>query len=446
MNNKKYYGLQTELALNNFPFSTTPTALELILAICQIKMAAAKANYLTGHLEKEISQAIIQACQETLEGKYANQFVTPWLQGGAGTSVNMNVNEVIANRATEILKRKKLTVHPNDHVNMSQSTNDVNPSALKIACLNLSQELLKSLDQLIESLEQKAREFKQVIKLARTHLQDAIPMTLGEEFQSYADIIKNDKLRIVQSLNYMSKLNLGGTVIGNRVNASLAYQKEVYIQLQQITHLQLNPATNLMSQTSSQTDFLNLSQVLVILCLDCSKIASDIRLLSSGPRGGLQEISLPKVQAGSSIMAGKVNPVLAESVNQLYFLVSGNNLSIEQAVHGAQLELGVMFPLIAEKLIVSVKLTTEVLTNFASKCITKIIANPDRCKELLENSTAYATFLVPVLGYDQVTKIVQECLEKQISIRDIILKKGLMTEAEFNKHIVIAATLENNKF
>lgn len=357
------------------------------------------------------------------------------MQGGAGTSINMNVNEVLANRATEIIQKqgKKITVHPNDHVNRSMSTNDANPSAIKIASVSLAQNLEKTLDGLALSLEKKSKQFKDVVKLARTHLQDAVPTTLGAEFGSYAAIIRWHQEKINRVLAFMESLNLGGSAIGNSVNASPKYIKTVYKELNKITGQKFRPAKNLMSQTSSQTDFLAISQAVTALCVDLSKIASDFRLLASGPRGGLGEIKLAELQKGSSIMPGKVNPILPETVNQLYYLISGNNITIEHAAHAAQLELGVMFPTIADRLLQSLKLTAEVVEQFTKNCVDKIQANKARAKELLEKSTAYATLFTPVLGYDVVSAAVKECLATNKTFREIILEKKLLTNQEFEK-------------
>lgn len=421
---KKLFGKQTEAALDNFPFSTHHTQMMWVYAICEIKKAAALANFQSGNLPHKVSLKIIKACDQILEGKFDDQFVTSSLQGGAGTSVNMNVNEVIASI---------VGVHPLDDVNKSQSTNDVNPSALRIVCIRLVRNVLRSSDRFILALKKKAEEFSHILKLARTHLQDAVPITLGEEFLSYASLIEDDKKRLESAIDFLSFLNLGGTAVGNGINASKEYTKAVYKELNQIIKLNVKPAANFMSKTSSQTDFCFLSQALVTLCLDASKIASDLRILSSGPGGGIGEITLAKMQDGSSIMPGKVNPVIAESVNQLYFLVSGNNVTIESAAHGAQLELGVMLPIIADNLITSLKLTQEVLSNFAVQCVSKITANKKRCLEILESSTAYATILTPILGYDIVAEAVSKSVTNNLSIREVIIEEGLMSEEDFNK-------------
>ena len=298
MENHQYFGPQTQQAIVNFPFDLPKVRLELIYGISQIKKAAAKANQLIGDLDEQRSIAIIQACDEILEKKLDEQFMTVSLQGGAGTSINMNINEVVAARATEILKNKgeNISVHPNDHVNKAQSTNDVNPSGLKICCLELMKKLIPELDRLQQSFLKKAREYKNVKKLARTHLQDAIPTTFGEEFSSYASIIKRDKRRIEEAGTYLHELSLGGTAIGNCINASKQYIKAVYKVLNQETGLKLKLAENLMSQTSSQSDFCHLSAALNILGTDLSKIADDLRFMASGPLGGIGEIKLANLQ------------------------------------------------------------------------------------------------------------------------------------------------------
>lgn len=441
--NNIYYGKETQRAIRNFPFSKNPVPKELIYAIVEIKKAAAIANFNVGDLEKGNKDAIVETCDEILTSKYDNQFITPGLQGGAGTSINMNVNEVIAARASEILKEKGklLQIHPLDHVNRSQSTNDVNPSALKIACIRLTQKLLKDLKEIVlVSFEKKASEFKDIPKLGRTHLQDAVPTTLGAEFQAYYEILKRDRKRIEGILEYFYDLNLGGTAIGNSINASVSYIKAIYKELSLLTGYSLKPAKDLMSQTSSQTDFCMLSQSLVLLTLDMSKISSDIRLIGSGPKGGLGEIKIRELQAGSSIMPGKVNPILPESVNQLYFLVSGHNLTIEHSAHASQLELGVMFPILADRIVLSLKLTREILTNFSLQCVNYIEADPIQCREHLEKSTAYATLLTPILGYDKVSNIVKESLKTGRTLRDLVVSKKIMTEGEFDKAIKIINT------
>lgn len=427
--NKILYGKQTKAAIENFPFDYPLAHLEFYHAMVMIKKAAATANFKAGKLTLEKSKKIVEACDEILKGKYDDQFVVKGLHGGAGTSVNMNVNEVIANLSG---------THPNDDVNSSQSTNDVNPSALKIASIKIAERLLKSLEYLIKTIEGRVGEFNTVRKLARTHMQDAVPTTLGDEFQAYADIIRRDKKRIEDSLSYLYELNLGGTAIGNSINAPKIYIETVYPELKKITGIkQLKPLENLMSGTSSDTDFCQLSSAVNLLCLDISKIANDLRFLSSGPRGGIGEISFLEMQQGSSIMPGKVNPIICETMNQIYFQVDGRNTTIHHAAEGAHLELGVMLPAIADSLITMLKIVDSGLKLFADRGIKKIIVNKERCLELLEQSTAYATLLTPKLGYDTVSKIVKEAISRGKTLREVVLEKRLLTEEEFEKLITI---------
>ena len=429
MNNKILYGPQTKASLENFPFDYHKVLKEFVYAMVMIKKAAAVANFKAGKLDKKLSEKIVFACDEILTGKYDDQFVVSAHHGGAGTSVNMNVNEVIGTLAG---------AHPNDHVNSSQSTNDVNPSALKIASIKLTEKLLKSLNYLISVFNEKSKEYQDVRKLARTHIQDAVPTTLGAEFGSYRDILKRDKKRIENALTYFYELNLGGTAIGNSINAPKEYIKNVYPELQKVTGINnLVPADNLMSQTSSDTDFCFLSTTINILCLDISKMSIDFRFMASGPKGGIGEISFKELQPGSSIMPGKVNPVIAETMNQTYYLVSGKNLGIHQAAEASQLELGVMLPIIADSLITILKVVDTALKLFTDRGIKNIVVNRERCLEHLEKSTAYSTLLTPRLGYDAVSKVVKESVATGRTMREIILEKKLLTEAELEKLLII---------
>lgn len=426
---KKYYGYQTELAIGNFPFDSYPRVdLDFIYAICDIKEAAAIGHKAVGEIKSEVANAIIKACYQLRAGEFNSQFILPGLQGGAGTSLHMNVNEVIASRATEIIKDNggNITVRPNDDVNLGQSTNDVGPSALKLASIRLVEHFLKTLDLAVDAFGKKANEFKEIPKLGRTHLQDAVPTTLGAIFKSYGDTIRRGRTRLEGVLPYLYELNLGGTAIGNSVNATAKYIKEDYIALRRVTGISnLKPAKNLMSQTSGQSDFLMLAQTLTSITLDFSKIANDLRLLSSGPSGGIAEIKLKGLQPGSSIMPGKVNPVMPETVNQLYFLVSGNGLAVEHAVHAAQLELGVMVPIMADRIINSLKIADDVIGAFVNECVIHIEADEQRCRELLEKSTAYATALTPILGYEKVSKMVKEAKHKGSNLADLLKQNGI---------------------
>ena len=432
---KKYYGVQTEKAIKNFPFDFRHTYKELIYAVVEIKKAAARAHAAARELDKKRASAIVRACDEILAGKHDAQFILPSFQGGMGTSNHMNVNEAVAARATELLENSEMSshCHPNDHVNMSHSTNDVMPSALKISAIRIADELLASTDILIAALEKKAKQFSKILKLGRTHMQDAVPITLGEEFASYAETIGRRQKGIREAREYLFELSLGGSAVGNSINVSPKYKKFLYRELQKVTKLSVRPAKNLMSQTASVTDFLVTSQALTALCADLSKIAGDFRILSSGPNGGIGELILPELQAGSSIMPGKVNPVLPEALSQLYYLVSGNNLTIEKACEGAQLELGVMMPVITDRLIESLKLSAEMIEQFAKKCVAGILANKLRIREHLEKSTAYATLLNPIIGYDSAAACVKEAVATGKTLREVVLAKKLLTPREFDR-------------
>ncbi len=425
MKNKVLYGPQTKAAIDNFPFDYPRAHLEFVHAIVLVKKAAAKANQKAGKMSEQKAKKIVAACDEILTGKYDDQFVIKGLHGGAGTSVNMNVNEVIGTLSG---------THPNDDVNASQSTNDVNPSALKIVCHKLTEKLLKSLVYLIKTIEERGEEFAGVKKLARTHIQDALPTTLGAEFKSYASILKRDKKRIEEAVRYLFELNLGGTAIGNSINAPKEYLKNVYPELIKITGIsELKPLENLMSGTSSDTDFCHLSSAVNLLCLDMTKMATDFRFLASGPKGGIGEISFSELQPGSSIMPGKVNPIICETINQIYYQVDGRNTTIHHAAEGAHLELGIMLPAIADSLITLLKIVDSGLRLFADRGIRKIVVNRERCLEHLEKSTAYSTLLTPRLGYDAVSKIVKESVKTGRTMREIILDKKLLTNKELNE-------------
>jgi aspartate ammonia-lyase len=433
---KIYYGNETKKALKNFPFSTHPVKEEFLLSIVKIKKAAAISNFQVGNLNLKVKDAIVKSCDEILDRKHNGQFILSSFQGGAGTAINMNINEVIANRASEILKNK-IIIHANDEVNCSQSTNDVNPSALKISIYSLLKDLKLVLVSVVKTLEKKSVEFKDVRKLGRTHMQDAIPTTLGAEFNSYISNLEKHIRQLDRILEISLILNLGGTAIGDSINANPKYIKNVYVELNKITGVNFKKAENLMAKTSSHTDFLMISQYIVSLCVDLSKIANDFRFMSSGPNGAIGEIILPELQKGSSIMPGKINPIIPETVNQLYYLVSGNNLMIEKASEAAQMELGVMFPIIADKLLESIKLTTEIIYQFDKLCISGIKANTEKCLLHLENSTAYATLLVPRLGYDVVSSIVEKSLKTKKTLRNIVVDDNYLSDKEFDKIVKI---------
>ncbi|MCX8008766.1 MAG: aspartate ammonia-lyase [Patescibacteria group bacterium] len=426
-----YYGQETQHAIENFPFSYNPVQKELIYAIVEIKKAAAAANREDGGISAEMCDAILQSCDEILSGTYDDQFVTCAIQGGAGTSIHMNVNEVIASLATEKLQGT-IRVHPLDHVNRSQSTNDVNPSALKIVAIRLLKSLIDAVNILEQSFLAKANEFHRVYKLGRTHLQDAVPTTLGAEFRAYAALCARHVRHFTNVFPFLYELNLGGTAIGNCINASETYRHHVYKTLREITGFPFAPADNLMAQTSSQTDFLAVMNALTTYLTDLSKIANDIRLMASGPKGGFAELKIPELQKGSTIMPGKVNPVIPEVVNQIYYWVAGQAVTVQMAARAAQFELANMFPVVADCLILSIRLTKEATFIFAKKCIDVIQANEEQCKKHLEESTAYATILTPKLGYDVASSIVKESVQTNRTIREIVVARKLLSEEEFD--------------
>lgn len=434
---KTYYAEQTHQALENFPFPLPVVSLDFIYPIIEVKKAAAKANMLAGNLESLIEKSIEQACDEILAGEFDDQFVTPSVQGGAGTSINMNCNEVIATRASEIMLElgSTLPVHPNDHVNMSQSTNDVNPSALRICLIRLTNNLISELEQLSETFLARGKEYATVRKLGRTHYQDAVPTTMGAEFDAYAAVVKRDVKRLKEAQNYLYELNLGGTAIGNCINASPKYQENVYKELKELTGFDLKPMQNLMAGTSSTGDFCHISSLVTGAAVNLSKIATDIRFMASGPKGGIGEITLQALQPGSSIMPGKINPVAAESINQISYFISGKNLTVHQATDGACMELAVMFPVIAESVISSIQLLAAGVKVFRESCIATLVANKSKCEKHLEESMAYGTLFTPVLGYEKVSAAVKEAIASGITFREAMVGNNIVTEEEFNKII-----------
>lgn len=426
---KILFGPQTKASVENFPFDYPLIHKEFIFAMVMVKRAAAKANEQAGKLSPLQSKRIQQACDEILSGAHDDQFVVPALHGGAGTSVNMNVNEVIATLSG---------THANDHVNASMSTNDANPTALKIAAIKLTRTLLQNIDILIKGFDEKAKKYAKNQKLGRTHMQDAVPTTYGAEFASYRDVIKRDRKRIGDALGYMYELNMGGTAIGDSTNAPKAYRETVYKELREITGIkELKPLQNLMAGTSSDTDFYVLSSAVTAFCVDLSKIATDLRFMSSGPRGSIGEITFKKLQPGSSIMPGKVNPIICETMNNLYYQVAGRNLTIQLAAEGAHMELGVMLPSIVDSLIVMLRIVAAGTLLFADKGLNMMTVNIERGKELLERSTAYSTLLVPRLGYDLVSQIVHEAIETDSTLREVVLKRKLLTNEEFDTETTI---------
>jgi len=409
-----YYGTQSYRARENFPLSGTLMLPEMIISLAEIKKAAALANTIDGHLDKRIADAIVQACDEIMEGKLHDQFIVDPIQGGAGTSANMNANEVIANRATEILGGAlgEYIVHPNDHVNMSQSTNDVFPTAGKLTTAKLLNQLVLSLRALIKAFYDKAEEFKDIVKLGRTQLQDAVPMRMGQEFAAYAHALERGMERIQRARMEMYVINMGATAIGTSINANEGYLANVTHILAEATHEPFRRAEDLIDATQNPDGFVDVSGAIKNFALVLSKIANDLRLLSSGPRGGLEEIKLPARQHGSSIMPGKINPVMPEAVSQVAFRIVGNDTTIAMAAEAGQLELNAFEPVLFYSLFQSIQLLNNVADVFRRFCVEGITADREECMRMLMNSTAVATALCPRIGYERATRIVKRALHE----------------------------------
>jgi len=430
-----YYGIFTARALENFQVSNLRFDIELIKALAYVKVAAAKTNMRLKLLDKKKGNAIIKAANDVLKGKFDNEFNLDIFQAGAGTSTNMNINEVIAKRASEILKAKKNDdfVHPNDHVNLSQSSNDAFPSALRVACLKLLPKLINNLTSLQKSLYKKSKQFNKILKSGRTHLRDAVPITLGQEFHAYSVSIKDNIMNIKNALNSLSQINMGGTAIGTGFNTHPAYKSLVIKNLKQITKLNLSYKEDLIEATQNSRDFLEVSGLLRLLAVDLIRIANDIRLLSSGPGTGLNEIILPTVQPGSSIMPGKVNPSIAEALNMVCFHVVGNDLAILMACQAGQLELNVMTPVIAYNLLQSIGIMSNGANMFDKKCIRGIKSNKAACNYYLLHSLGIATALTPYLGYDKVAEMVEESLIRNKPVIDIVKEKNLLSKKQLRR-------------
>ncbi len=429
-----YYGVHTARALENFPISGVPISRhsDLVVALAAVKQAAAEANQQLGQLDTEIAEAIVAACVEIRGGSLHDQFVVDEIQGGAGTSTNMNANEVIANRALEILGHDRgdyHVLHPLEHVNRSQSTNDVYPTAVKVALGIASRSLEKALRRLVDRCAAKSVEFSDVLKLGRTQLQDAVPMTLGQEFGAYAVTIGEDADRINEVLALIAEINLGGTAIGTGLNAHPAYAALVCERLRDITGLPLTTAGDLVEATSDVGAFVHLSGITKRTAVKLSKICNDLRLLSSGPRAGFGEINLPAVQAGSSIMPGKVNPVIPEVVNQVAFEVIGNDLTVTMAAEAGQLQLNAFEPIIARALLSSITHLTSAIDVLGERCIEGITANTDRMRDAVLGSASIATALNPLLGYEAATALVAEAIATGASIPDLVRRCGLLDDA-----------------
>ena len=428
-----YYGIQTARAIENFPISGWKPYPSLVTATILIKKAAARANSALGALDPRIAKAIEAAADEVLAGEMRSQFVVDPFQAGAGTSHNMNANEVLANRAIELLGGEKgdySIVHPNDHVNMSQSTNDVFPTAMRLAALEESEKLLSALAGLKSAFETKSDEFDDLVKSGRTHLQDAVPVRLGQEFRAYATAISKNSQRIARAVDELKEIGLGGTAVGTGLNTPPGYRELVLAELVRLTNQQLRPTTDYFEAMQSMSPFVGLSNANKTLATDIIKMTNDLRLLSSGPNTGLAEINLPAVQPGSSIMPGKVNPVIAEMNAMVCFQVIGNDLAIAVAAQAGQLELNVMMPVISFNLSMSLSILTNALTALGERCVAGITANRERCEWYVEHSVALVTALNRKFGYSRAAEIAKRAIAKGKTIREIMAEEGLMTEEE----------------
>ncbi len=431
-----YYGIQSLRAAENFHITGLSMHPEIINSICYIKKAAAITNCEIGLLDKKIANAIVQACDEIITGHFHDNFIVDPIQGGAGTSLNMNANEVIANRAIEILGGEKgdySIVHPNDHVNYGQSTNDVFPTAGKMTSLRLLKNLKVELNRLYDAFCLKANEFNHVIKMGRTQMQDAVPIRLGQEFRAYSVAIRRDINRMDKAMDEMRFLNMGGTAVGTGINADETYLKRIVPNLAQVTGIDLLQAFDLIDATQNLDPFVSVSGAVKACAVTLSKIANDLRLMSSGPRAGINEINLPAKQNGSSIMPGKVNPVIPEVVNQVAFNIIGNDMTITMAAEAGQLELNAFEPIVFYCMFQSIDTLAYAVQTFVDNCILGITANETRCRYLVENSVGIITAICPHVGYQKAADIAKRAMQTGEAVRDLILQEKLLTEEELNK-------------
>jgi aspartate ammonia-lyase len=429
------YGVQTLRAVQNFPISGLKPLPAFVDAVIWIKKAAALTHRETGRLDTRLADAIVRAADEVLGGKHRDQFVVDVYQAGAGTSHNMNCNEVLANRANELLGGARgdyKPVHPNDHVNMAQSTNDVIPTAIRLAALARLAQLLAALEALAAAFEAKGREFDAIVKSGRTHLQDATPIRLGQEFTAYANTIRRNRSRLERAGDDLRDLGIGGTAVGTGLNAEPRYPELMVKQLAAITGLPLRIGRDRVQLMQSMGDAAACSAALRTCAVDLNKIASDLRLLASGPRTGFAEVALPAVQPGSSIMPGKVNPSIAEMVNQVCYQVMGNDQTVALAAEAGQLELNVMMPVIAHNLVFAIEILTSAARVLAERCVAGITADAAMCAHWLERSPALVTALAPKIGYAEAAKLAKESLAKGVTVRQLVEQKGLLKGAELD--------------
>ena len=432
-----YYGVQTFRAVENFNISHDRLGNfpRFVRNLARVKKAAALANFELGLLDKSIKDAIVGACDKIIEGGYYDQFVVDMFQGGAGTSTNMNANEVIANIGLEILGHKKgeyQYLHPNDHVNLSQSTNDAYPTALRMALHDYLSDLAKAMEHLKKAYERKAKEFENVLKMGRTQLQDAVPMTLGREFQTFAVMMGEDIQRVLEARKLVLEINMGGTAIGTGINSHPDYPKVVEKKLREVSGHDYIVASDLIEATQDTGAYVQISGVLKRVSAKLSKVCNDLRLLSSGPKCGLNEINLPKMQPGSSIMPGKVNPVIPEVVNQVCFFVIGSDVTVTFASEGGQLQLNVFEPVIAYSLFNSIVMLEKAMKTLADKCIDGITANEQICNDFVYNSIGIVTALNPYIGYENSASIAKEALNTGKRVYDLALERGLLSKEELD--------------
>ena len=428
-----YYGVQTLRAAENFYITGLKMHPELINSVAQIKKAAAITNFEVGELDKQRTDAIVKACDEIIQGKLHDQFIVDPIQGGAGTSLNMNANEVIANRAIEILGGEKgdySLVNPNDHVNFGQSTNDVFPSCGKMAALKLLDGAREQLIRLEGALEQKAAEFDHVIKMGRTQLQDAVPIRLGQEFRAYSTAVRRDVRRFENAKDELRSLNLGGTAIGTGLNADVQYFKRVVKNISILTGQDLVQSYDLIDATQNLDNYASVSGIVKTCAVNLSKMSNDLRLMSSGPRTGFGEINLPARQNGSSIMPGKINPVIPEVVNQVAFNIIGNDMTITMAAEAGQLELNAFEPIIFYNLFQSIETLTCAVKTLVDNCVAGITANEEHCREQVNNSIGIVTAICPYVGYEKAAQVAKEALRTGKAVKAIILEQGLMGEEQ----------------
>lgn len=431
-----YYGVQSLRGAENFNITGLRLHKDFIISLAEIKKATAITNLEAGVLEKKVADAIAEACDDIIAGKFHEDFIVDPIQGGAGTSMNMNANEVIANRAIEILGGEKgdySIVHPNDHVNNGQSTNDVIPTAGKMTALKLLPITLKELRRLYDALVEKSKEFDDVIKMGRTQMQDAVPIRLGQEFTAYSTVIKRDIERLERVEEELKVVNMGGTAIGTGVNADKKYFQNIVPNLSKVCGLELSQAEDLVGATQNLDGFVAVSGALKTCAVNLSKISNDLRLMSSGPRTGFGEINLPSKQNGSSIMPGKVNPVIPEVMSQVAFNIIGNDMTITMAAEAGQLELNAFEPVIFYNLFQSIETLGRGVNTLVDNCIVGITANKERCKELVENSVGIVTSLCPHVGYKKAASIAKTAIKTGASVRKLILDEGILNEKELNE-------------